>query len=145
MRRRHDNQITELYVVSRRNYNDPFHVRYVLHLGTGDVTPADDSHPINVAIDEIPRPQSTESAHDKGPVITPLAPEDHETVPAPQSPDKKPRMRTAEDVMKRIRWDSAQTQFQWLIGYYDSSCLGIREVTMEEWDYNKPHEIPMHR
>ncbi|KAK4217804.1 hypothetical protein QBC37DRAFT_413975 [Rhypophila decipiens] len=63
-----------------------------------------------------------------------------------QQPGKKPKFRTALDVMNRIRWDPGIDSSDYIIGYEDR-FLGARERPLDNWKSELTDEefIPLHR
>ncbi|XP_062395439.1 leukocyte receptor cluster member 9 isoform X2 [Sardina pilchardus] len=68
-------------------------------------------------------------------------------------PEKKPRMRTADDVINRIRWDSAINSADFVVGHIDR-FLGVLERPFDEFawdtsvsdcDYSEELALPRHR
>ncbi|XP_041962836.1 leukocyte receptor cluster member 9 isoform X1 [Alosa sapidissima] len=68
-------------------------------------------------------------------------------------PVKKPRMRTADDVINRIRWDSAIDSADFVVGHIDR-FLGVLERPFDEFawdtsvsdcDYSEELALPRHR
>ncbi|KAM7202066.1 hypothetical protein V8F33_003073 [Rhypophila sp. PSN 637] len=64
----------------------------------------------------------------------------------PQEEGKKPKFRTALDVMNRIRWDPGIDSSDYIIGYEDR-FLGARERPLDNWNSELTDEefIPLHR
>eukprot|EP00033_Pygsuia_biforma_P003978 GCRY01004357.1.p1 GENE.GCRY01004357.1~~GCRY01004357.1.p1 ORF type:complete len:731 (-),score=169.61 GCRY01004357.1:391-2583(-) len=68
--------------------------------------------------------------------------------PQPQKGTLKQRkpMRTAADVLSRVRWDNGFSEDEWLVGYLDR-VTGVKEVTIAQWDEGLPNglgAIPEH-
>ncbi|XP_072535177.1 leukocyte receptor cluster member 9 [Salminus brasiliensis] len=71
----------------------------------------------------------------------------------PQEPEKKPRMRTAGDVISRILWDSSVDPADFVVGHLDR-FLGVLERPFADFswdaqvcdsDYSEELTIPQHR
>jgi uncharacterized protein (UPF0248 family) len=61
-------------------------------------------------------------------------------------PSEAARLRSASDVMNRIRWDPAMDAGDYLVGYEDRFS-GLRERPLEQWKREQTDEefIPQHR
>lgn len=71
----------------------------------------------------------------------------------PTEPEKKPRMRTADDVISRILWDSSVDPADFVVGHLDR-FLGVLERSFADFswdtqvcdsDYSEEMAIPQHR
>lgn len=73
--------------------------------------------------------------------------------PSISAGNKKPRMRTADDVISRILWDSAVDSSKFVVGYVDR-FLGVLERPFDDFtwdtnpcdcDYSAELALPRHR
>lgn len=73
--------------------------------------------------------------------------------PSPAEVNKKPRMRTADDVISRILWDASVDSSEFVVGYVDR-FLGVLERPFNDFnwdtnpcdcDYSTELALPRHR
>lgn len=66
--------------------------------------------------------------------------------PSSPLPANRRPLRPAQDILSRLRWDSAYDLKDYLIGYEDR-FIGIMEISAEKWSMEKTEEtwVPMHR
>jgi uncharacterized protein (UPF0248 family) len=64
----------------------------------------------------------------------------------PAKPASGGRLRTAGDILNRLRWDSSLDSSDYIVGYEDR-FLGIREMAIDRWKSEQTDEefIPQHR
>ncbi|WPJ61484.1 hypothetical protein SMAC4_01794 [Sordaria macrospora] len=64
----------------------------------------------------------------------------------PPRQDPGPKLRSAADVMNRLRWDSAIDSSEYVVGYEDR-FLGVKERALDMWKTEQTDEefIPQHR
>lgn len=132
--------------MTRESFEDPFQVKYIIKLGTGEIVKPSIDFDINMAMMNINKTKPSSASADAP--ETSQAPQASVTEVPKVQVDKKCKMRTSEDVIKRLRWDALSCPGEWLIGYQDSSDVGIKEVTLADWDRGLPRSmgaIPMHR
>uniref|UniRef100_A0A8B9KCT4 C3H1-type domain-containing protein n=1 Tax=Astyanax mexicanus TaxID=7994 RepID=A0A8B9KCT4_ASTMX len=68
----------------------------------------------------------------------------HRWAPGSPAPEKKPRMRTADDVISRILWDSSVDPTDFVVGHLDR-FLGVLERPFADFSWDTQMTIPQHR
>ncbi|KAM0325561.1 hypothetical protein ACHAQA_007548 [Verticillium albo-atrum] len=65
----------------------------------------------------------------------------------PPKPEGAPKLRTAADVLHRLRWDPGMRSDDFVIGYADRHLPEPQEKALEAWKSEQTHEefIPQHR
>ncbi|KAM0276244.1 hypothetical protein ACHAQH_006967 [Verticillium albo-atrum] len=65
----------------------------------------------------------------------------------PAKPEGAPKLRTAADVLHRLRWDPGMRSDDFVIGYTDRHLPEPQEKAVEAWKAEQTHEefIPQHR